>query len=586
MGKFLVTGPDGTKYEVNAPDGATQEDAIAYVQKNMAKPPEMGLGIKALRVGEFASRGFTDKAMEAVGAVPDLVASGMRKVGIPAPEEGFYTKGLKEAFDTFGKAVSAPFNAALGDNAGPAKPTNALERGAYGVGGGVADAASMAIPGAMVARGAQAGGTAANVGRTMAANPVMQSVAGGIGGGVSEATGSDTAGLAAALAVPTAANLGRRAITPVGRNLAPEEQRLANLAEQNGIRLTAGQATGSTPLQTMESSFTQLPFTGRTQHGVYDAQRQGFNRAALQHAGHQADRASPAELDAAFKTLGQRFDDAVKATPYVNLDSQFDSAVAKTVQDYGRRLETDVRPVFDSYIDDIAKLTNPARQMGLAGSQVDGQTYKNIASDLRTAARNARNNPALQNALGGLQEALDGAMDRSVTPAAAKLWNATRNHYRNLLQIDNAMALAPAADKAAGNIPFGAFSQKIRGADPRGYARGRGDLNDVSRIGNFLASTKIPDSGTGQRSAMISGLKGAPVVGSGGFMMGGGDLGPAAIAATAAYGLPPLVQALTNSRAGQAYLRNNVAPQMPVAQRREMLAKILATQEFGNAVEK
>lgn len=36
MPKFHVTGPDGATYEVNAPDGASEQDAIAYAQKNLA----------------------------------------------------------------------------------------------------------------------------------------------------------------------------------------------------------------------------------------------------------------------------------------------------------------------------------------------------------------------------------------------------------------------------------------------------------------------------------------------------------------------------------------------------------------------
>jgi len=34
MPAYTVTAPDGKTYDVNAPEGATQEDAIAYVQKN------------------------------------------------------------------------------------------------------------------------------------------------------------------------------------------------------------------------------------------------------------------------------------------------------------------------------------------------------------------------------------------------------------------------------------------------------------------------------------------------------------------------------------------------------------------------
>jgi hypothetical protein len=39
MPRFRITAPDGGVYEVNAPEGATEQDAIAYVQANMSRIP-------------------------------------------------------------------------------------------------------------------------------------------------------------------------------------------------------------------------------------------------------------------------------------------------------------------------------------------------------------------------------------------------------------------------------------------------------------------------------------------------------------------------------------------------------------------
>ncbi|MDQ0010540.1 hypothetical protein J2T07_002730 [Luteibacter jiangsuensis] len=38
MPVFHVTGPDGHTYEINAPEGATEQDAIQYAQANLAQP--------------------------------------------------------------------------------------------------------------------------------------------------------------------------------------------------------------------------------------------------------------------------------------------------------------------------------------------------------------------------------------------------------------------------------------------------------------------------------------------------------------------------------------------------------------------
>jgi hypothetical protein len=80
MGKFLVTGPDGTKYEVNAPDGATQDDAIAYVQKNMAKPyvPEAPVaGGSAISQPKVDNRSIMEKANDYQQGLQNSIVGGL-----------------------------------------------------------------------------------------------------------------------------------------------------------------------------------------------------------------------------------------------------------------------------------------------------------------------------------------------------------------------------------------------------------------------------------------------------------------------------------------------------------------------------
>jgi hypothetical protein len=36
MPRFQITAPDGRKFEVDAPEGATEQDAIAYIQQQEA----------------------------------------------------------------------------------------------------------------------------------------------------------------------------------------------------------------------------------------------------------------------------------------------------------------------------------------------------------------------------------------------------------------------------------------------------------------------------------------------------------------------------------------------------------------------
>ena len=343
----IVTMPDGARHEF--PDEATPE-MISQALGLGPKPepqPERSIGMQALRAGEFASRGFMDKTAETLGAVPDLVARGMRAVGLPAPGPGFYTDKIKSGMDALGRTISAPVNAVLPEF-GPNAPENAVERGAYGAGGGAADAASVFLPAAAVARSAQAGSLTQRTAQALSAQPVAQTAAGVAGGGVGEATDNPLYGLAAALAVPAGAAGLRRAASPVANQLTPEQHRLAQIAQQEGINLTAGQRTGSRPLQALESTFATLPGTAGPQQAINQTQRQQFNRAALGRAGINADSATPDVLAAAQRRLGNEFQHLSASTTVDLNDQQFLRDLADTTARYANKLPSQMREVFEA----------------------------------------------------------------------------------------------------------------------------------------------------------------------------------------------------------------------------------------------
>ena len=68
---------------------ATASARLRLKQKEETAPEVSGPQ-QALRAAEFGSRGFMDTAAETVGAIPELAASGLRAIGLPAPESGYY----------------------------------------------------------------------------------------------------------------------------------------------------------------------------------------------------------------------------------------------------------------------------------------------------------------------------------------------------------------------------------------------------------------------------------------------------------------------------------------------------------------
>lgn len=535
-----------------------------------AAPQDRSLGQEALRKAEFAARGFSDSALETLGAIPDLTAAGLRLVGDQigvhlAPEDpNFYTNAAKSGWRTLAERISRPVTESLGPIM--AGEMSTADRAAYGGGRGVADAASIALPAAAISSAAKGGTVTKGVATTMASQPALQAVAGATGGAVGEATENPWLGLAAALTVPVANSVARRAITPFPSQLSPKEAQTADLAENMGIRLTAGQKTGSRPLQAAESQLAKLPFSAGRQQAVYDGQRGVLNRSVLSKAGIDADSLSPDLLDDAYRTLGQKYDDLTSQIS-VRIDRPFFDQIDKVANDYGRRLPTDIKPIFQSYVDDLnlmrsalgPKTTLP--QTGGAGQSViiEGPEFQKITSDIKAAARRAKNNPDLQRALNGLVSAVDGALTRSAGPETAAEFRNVNRLYRNLLVIDDAVRGGAVGESVSGDVPISSLKRAVRRSDPRGYARGRGDFADDVRVGEFIQD-RIPNSGTPERLSISSLLTGgAPATGGMGMMAFGVDPATAGAAAVASYGLPPIAQALLQNQTVRSYLTNQAA---------------------------
>ena len=521
---------------------------------------------RALRPAEFAARGFSDAVISSVGAVPDLIGAGMRAARIPgAPEPGAYADAMRRYYNEAGEFISAPVNRALGyrddqgqltDVGGPAQPVGDIEKIARGAGEGAGLAASYMIPGTAMARAAKPGTTFANVGRAMSSQPVLQTVAGGVGGGVTEATDNPYAGMVAALTTGVGLPLVNRGITPFPSQLTANEKRLADAARAEGIPLTPGQQTGSEPLRTMESSFVELPFTGRMQQGIYDDQSKAFNKAVMRRAGVSADNASPQIIDDEFRAIGKEFDSLASQTT-VNVDRTFFDEIVAVENAYLRRLPTNVKPVLQSYVDDLYLMNGPIGSK----PQIPGEQYQTITSDIKRTARGQAQNPDLQAGLYALANAIDNALERSAGPALRGEWADVRNRYRNLLTIAKAVSGGTNASRASADIPYGALTSAVRSSDRSGFARGRGDLNELSRVGDFIASATPANSGTPRRIG-INNLLTLGGAGGGAGFLAGQTPEQAMIGMAAALGGPKLAQTLYNTPYGQAYFRNQLSPRL------------------------
>lgn len=166
MPTYVVTSPDGKEFEITAPEGATQEQVLAYAQQNFkaAEPAQRSLGSDILRqvglTGRAAVTGALSLPAMAADPLANLVnmAAGktvmtppsqgiqnlMTAAGVPAPETG-----LERAVQTGASAM-----AGIAPQAALAKVTPALaplgqnllqQTAAAGAGGTAAQVASDAV---------------------------------------------------------------------------------------------------------------------------------------------------------------------------------------------------------------------------------------------------------------------------------------------------------------------------------------------------------------------------------------------------------------------------------------------------------
>jgi hypothetical protein len=377
------------------------------------------------------------------------------------------------------------------------------------------------------------------------ARRALQAVGAGVG---SEAAGSLTKGselepvarFGGALVGGGLPSTLRRVVTPLPSS--PARAELVNTLRNEGVTdLTAGQRSGSRPLQWLESSLSDAPLSGRGAPTMMERQAEQFTQAALRRAGSNANRATPEMIDEAFNRIGGQFDD-LAARNNLHADARLSREVGNAVMDYENLVPPSQRaPIVGRLADDVRNSTGV----------IAGDRYQGWRSTIERLARGSSNNPDVATALRGIKNALDDAMERSIAlrrPADLGAWRDARNQYRNLLVLERA-ATGAGAQAAEGLISPSQLRNAVVAQGRRAYARGQGDFADLARAGEAIMKP-LPQSGTAPRLAANA------IPAAIGAMVGGGE---GAIAGTVAGAAAPgIAGRALMSRPVQAYLGNQL----------------------------
>lgn len=360
-----------------------------------------------------------------------------------------------------------------------------------------------------------------------------------------------------------------KALKPVTSRLFPQEQALAAAAEREGIPLTAGDRTGSRALKTTESVLENLPSTSAAQLAARDTQQRAFTAAVLRRAGINADSAEAQTLLSQKKKIGGELGDIAKSGQ-LDFSQGLNARLGEIVADANRHLPPEVAANVISTVEKIQ--AQAAHQSSLVGA-MSGDTYQGWREPLRGLASNAETGRYFQQ----IRSSMDDAFKGQLAGAEGDAFKEASRKYANLKTIMDAMG-GVGNLPAKGQVSAAQLSAALTRAMGReGMALGRGDLNELSRIGNLFVKEQIPNSGTAQRTMIQNLLTGsapsALVGGTAGYYEGGtpgaavGALGATALSKTASLAIPKLAQALMNSKAGQKYLTEGAVDLSPKAQR-------------------
>lgn len=535
---FVLDGPP-------ASGGGLPDGFVLDQPSNLDR--KAALGAQGTRVG----------ILNTLGAPVDLVASGLRAVGVPVNNPFGGSQSLNQAADWVASLPGkvAPEYFSKGDRL---VPQNTTEKAISGAGEAVGSAIGTMVPAGIVGRFAPAGSVTQNVAQALSSQPGMQIASAATGGAVQGATDNPYLGLAAAMAVPAAQGVAARAISPQGpaRTAAEvERRRLVDVLRQNDVPLTTGEITGSKGLQTLESVMETLPLSGGLQGRFNDRQREAVNRLVTGFTGEPVPAFTNAEREARRQELGQTFQRLAQGTT-VNLDQPFLNDLNATLARYQQQLPPDV---YRNVEQRLHALIGAATQPGSA--QMPGELYQRIRSSLSQQATDAGNREVGQ-ALRGARNALDAAARRSLPADVAAEWDQVRQQWGNLRTIENSMRNT---DAAIGNIAPRSLGQAVDTANRRGGSR---DMTDTAAALRKVIGDKIGQSGTQPRSFWQNLVTGG---GIGGAAYGATGSPTAALASVLA---APAVQIALENPLTRAWAANRLTSNVPTLPGRELTANI------------
>lgn len=488
MPSFEVTAPDGKRYAIDAPEGATAEQALEHFKSNW-KPD----------VDTSALKRFGQGLLEPVEGLGQIAAKTLpENIQIPVP-----SVELSGSAPKFG--------------IGHVNPKEYLE---FGKQQRLAQEASNQAAGV----GTNIAGMAGNVlspvnlmtGAAMKGAPLLsQGVRGGAVSGLLTPTNEDSnfaeqkaRQIGAGALTGAATGLGSNIVTGSIKGATPSKY--VELLRKEGVTPTAGQILGGA-WQRAENKLESVPILGDFITKGHKEGYEEYNKAILNRAlkpiNETTDKVGREGVQDVESKLNQYYNDILPKLGFIP-DNEFAQKMSTIKQMVGQLPKTEQK----SY----ANILNRVESQASPNGGMAGETFKEIESLLNTEAKRfGKSTDAYQQSLGdALSETLKAY--REVLPRA------NPNYADELTKANTGWAnyarIRDAANRTAAGANEGIFSpaqlaQAVRSQDKTvgkgASAKGTALMQDIAEAGTNVLSPKYPDSGTAGRAALDLAVGGA-----------------------------------------------------------------------------
>ena len=535
MPDFQFTSPEGKKYTVTGPEGATPEQAFQILQGQLGgggqKAPTAEKPSGLMDFFKSIPRGIVGGATKAASALGQAEAGQQGMEGVPSGDEvmKMLQPHLPYGFGHQPQTAGGRYGAAAGEALG--NPSTYM-----GGPGGFLRGAASGVAGAL---GAEAG-----------SDLTKGSLAGRLIGG---AVGGITPGLV------------ERGVARVATPIVPrsaERTAAANFLKTEGVELPAGMTTGSKTLRATEKLGDRV-LGGESYSANTNRALEGFTRSVTKEMGREVPKATPEVMQRVMDRESKVLEDVAKKLP-IKFDKKLNDEFSGIAHDATRNawVPDSVKASVSKQIEEIINGFHEA------GDRMSGTTYQGFTrydTPLGRAIRSADEN--VSSYAQRIRSALDDALERTARGRGTREGVGMREAYRqlrearqrwyNMLIISKSVA-GPGEAAAEGTV----LPEKLRSAlaskdtNKLGYAQGRNKLAKLARAG-IAVGLKAPESVSGLESAAAHGVPGLIGAAAGG-MATGGPVGAAVGALGGGAALPGITGRVVNSGPVQTYLKKGV----------------------------